>query len=49
MDVFIKVDRIGARIIMLDFKIAVWILSQPTLFLCLRLITILVISGMNDG
>ena len=46
---FIKLDSIGARILMLDLRIVVGILSQPTLLLCLRLVNILVISGIDDG
>ena len=46
---FIKLDSIGARILMLNLRIVVGILSQPTLLLCLRLIIILVISGIDDG
>ena len=34
---------------MLDLRIVVGILSQPTLLLCLRLVIILVISGINDS
>ena len=48
-DLFIKLDSIGARILMLYLRIVVWILSQPTLLLCLRLVIILVISGIDDG
>ena len=48
-DLFIKLDSIGARILMLDLRIAVGILSQPTLLLFLRLVIILVISGIDDG
>ena len=48
-DLFIKLDSIGARILMLDLRIVVGILSQPTLSLCLRLIIILVISGIDGG
>ena len=33
-DLFIKLDSIGARILMLDLRIVVGILSQPTLLLC---------------
>ena len=48
-DLFIKLDSIGARILMLDLRITVVrILSQPTLLLCLRLVIILVISGIID-
>ena len=43
-DLFIKLDSIGARILMLDLRIVVMILSQPTLLLCLILVIILVIS-----
>ena len=32
-DLFIKVDSIGARILMLDLRIVVGMLSQPTLLL----------------
>ena len=49
MDLFIKLDSIGARILMLDFKIIVGILSQPTLLLSLMLVIILVFSGIDDG
>ena len=45
----LKSDSIGARILMLDLRIVVGILSQPTLLLCLRLVIILVISGIDDG
>ena len=48
-DLFIKLDSIGARILMLDLRIVVGILSQPTLLLCLWLVIILVISGIDDG
>ena len=34
MDLFIKLDTISARILMLDLIIVVGILSQPTLLLC---------------
>ena len=47
-DLFFKLDSIGARILMLDLRIVVGILSQPTLLLCLRLVIILVISGVDD-
>ena len=40
-DLFIKLDSIGARILMLDLRIVVGMLSQPTLLLCLRLVIIL--------
>ena len=33
MDLFIKLDSIGARILTLNLRIVVGILSQPTLFL----------------
>ena len=33
-DLFIKLNSIGARILMLDLRIVVGILSQPTLLLC---------------
>ena len=46
---FIKLDSIGAWILMLDLRIVVGLLSQPTLLLCLRFIIILVISGIADG
>ena len=46
---FIKLDSIDARILMLDLRIVVGILSQPTLLLYLRLVIILVISGIDDG
>ena len=39
-DLFIKLDSIGARILMLDLRIVVGILSQPTLLLCLRLMMV---------
>ena len=42
-DLFIKLDSIGARILMLDLRIDFGILSLPTLLLCLRLVIILVI------
>ena len=42
-------DSIGERILMLDLRIVVGILSQPTLLLCIRLVIILVISGNDDG
>ena len=45
----IKLDSIGARILMLDLRIVVGMLSQPTLLLCLRLVIILAISGIDDG
>ena len=48
-DLFIKLDSIGARILMLYLRIVVGMLSQPTLLLCLRLVIILVISGIDDG
>ena len=48
-DLLIKLESIGARILMLDLKIVVGILPQPTLLLCLRLLIILVISGIDDG
>ena len=48
-DLFIKLDSIGATILMLDLRIVVGILSQPTLLLCLRLVIILVIFGIDDG
>ena len=48
-DLFIKLDSIGARILMLDLRIVVGMLSQPTLLLCLRLVIILVIYGIDDG
>ena len=41
-DFFIKLDSIGAKILMLDLRIVVGMLSQPTLLLCLRLVIILV-------
>ena len=46
---FIKLGSIGARILMLDLRLVVGILSQPTLLLCLILGIILVISGIDDG
>ena len=48
-DLFINLDSIGTRILMLDLRIVVGILSQPTLLLCLRLVIPLVISGIDDG
>ena len=48
-DLFIKLDSIGARILILDLRTVVGILSQPTLLLCLRLVIILVITIINDG
>ena len=48
-DLLIKLDSIGARILMLDLRIVVGILSQPTLLLCLRLVISLVISRIDDG
>ena len=48
-DLFIKLDSIGARILTLDLRIVVGILSQPTLLLCLKLLIILVIFGIDDG
>ena len=48
-DLFIKLDSIGVRILKLDLRIVVSMLSQPTLLLCLRLVIILIISGINDG
>ena len=48
-DLFIKLDRFSAKILMLDLRIVVGILSQPTLLLCLRLLIILVISVIDDG
>ena len=48
-DLFIKLDSIGARILMLYLRIVVAMLSQPTLLLCLRLVIILVISRIDDG
>ena len=47
--VYYKLDSIGSRILMLDLRIVVGILSQATLLLCLRLVIILVISGIDDG
>ena len=44
-----KLDSIGARILMLDLRIVFGILFQPTLLLSLRLVIILVISGIDDG
>ena len=49
MDLFINLDTIGARILMLDLRIVVVILSQPALLLCLRFVIILVISAIDDG
>ena len=46
-DLFIKLYSIGARILMLDLRIVAWILSQATLLLCLRLVIILVITGID--
>ena len=48
-DLFIKLDSIDARILMLDLRIVVEILSQPTVLLCLMLVIILVISGIDDS
>ena len=48
-DLFIKLDSIGATILMLDLRIVVGLLSQPTLLLCLRFVINLVISGIDDG
>ena len=39
-DTFIKLDRTGTRILMLDLRIVVGILSQPTLLICLRFLII---------
>ena len=46
---YLKLDSIGERILMLDFTRVVGILSQPTLLLYLRLVIVLVISGIDDG
>ena len=46
---FIKLDSIGAWILMLDLRIVVGLLSQPTLLLCLMFVIILVISGIDDA
>ena len=43
-DLFIKLDSFGVRIVMLDLRIVVVILSQPTLLLCIRLVIILKLS-----
>ena len=48
-DLFIKLDSIGARTLMVDLRIVVRIISQPTLLLCSRLIIILIITGIDDG
>ena len=48
-DLLIKLDSIGARILILDLRIVVGMLSQPTLLLCLKLVIIFVISGIDDG
>ena len=48
-DLFVKLDSIGARILMLDLRKVVGMLTQPTLLPCLRLVIILVISGIDDG
>ena len=48
-DLFIKLDSIGEKILMLDLRIVVMILSQPTLLLCFRLVIVIVISGIDDG
>ena len=48
-DLLIKLDSISASLLMLDLRIVVGILSQPTLVLCLRLVIILVISWIDDG
>ena len=40
-DLLIKLDSISARILMLDLRIVVGMLSQPALLLCLRLLIIL--------
>ena len=49
-DLYVKSDSIGgARILMLDLRIVVGILSHPTLLLFLRLVMIFVISGIDDG
>ena len=45
-DMFIKLDSIGARILMLDLRIVVGMFSQPTVLLCSRLVIILVSSGL---
>ena len=42
-DLFINLDSIGARILMLDLRIVVGILSQPTLLHALLRVIILVI------
>ena len=38
-----------ARILMFDLRIVVGLLFPPTLSLCLRLVIILVTSGIDDG
>ena len=48
-ELFIKLESICAGILMLDLRIIVGILSQPTLLLYLRLVIILVISGSDNG
>ena len=48
-DLFIELDSIGAKTLIMDLRIVVGILSQPTLWLCLRLVIITVISGIEDG
>ena len=48
-DLLFKLDSIGARILMLDLRIVVGILSQPTLLLFFRSVIILIISGIDDG
>ena len=47
-DLFIKLDSIGTRILMLDLRIVVGILSQPTLLLCLRLVIVLVLMMVGN-
>ena len=48
-DLFIKLDSIGASILMLDLRIVGAIVSQPTLLICLRFVIVLVISRIVDG
>ena len=42
-------DSISTRILILDFSVVVGILSKLTRLLCLSLVIILVISGIDDG
>ena len=50
-DLFIKLDSIGARILVLDLRIVVGILSQPTLLLCLIKVSnyFSYLPGIDDG